>query len=310
MTAPPVHRFSHECLGSFAEVLIAAREAAYAGRAATAVFDEIDRLEGLLSRFAAESDVSRINAAARGRAVAVSIETFACLRIARRVCEETAGAFDVTVGALTARGEFGPPGGPTPPIHEPPANIGMHLLEMNEEDFTVTPQADGVRIDLGGVGKGYVLDTAAALLREWDLAAALLHAGRSSALALDAPPGEGGWPVAICDPARRGRPFGTLWLTNAGFAVSGVHAKGRHIVDPRTALPAERRPCAWAVAASAAEADALATAFMAMDREEIETCCRRRPGICAAVLEEGAIATIGGFPLAPARPETRDAAPG
>jgi thiamine biosynthesis lipoprotein len=182
------------------EIVIAESRPAYARQAAQAVFEEIDRLEGNLSRFLETSDVSRINALAGGDPVRVGIPAFECLRLARRMHAETGGVFDAAIGPLVRcwRTDAGKPRTPTAEeIAKARALIGMNRVELDEKNFTVRLPAAGMCIDLGGIGKGYALDKGAEILREWDIEAALLSTGGSSVLALGAPPGKEGWPVSV-----------------------------------------------------------------------------------------------------------------
>ena len=93
------HRFAHEAMATVFEVVCAHDDAGYARQAAQAAFDLVDRLERELSRFIANSDVSRVNALAAGRATRVSPETMECLEIARRMHALTGGAFDISIGS-------------------------------------------------------------------------------------------------------------------------------------------------------------------------------------------------------------------
>ena len=125
-----VHRFAHEAMATVFEVHVAHDDSAYAGQAAQAAFALLDRLEQELSRFVANSDVSRINALGAGRQTRVGSSTMDCLVIARHVHALTGGAFDVSIGT------------------------GLDRLELQPDDLAVQASADGIRIDLGGIGKG------------------------------------------------------------------------------------------------------------------------------------------------------------
>ena len=134
----------------------------------------------------------------------------------------------------------------------------------------------------------------AALLREWEIASALLCASTSTLLALDPPPGEEGWAAQIGPDAAPQR----LKLANRALSASGLAVKGSHIIDTRTGGPAAGRFRAWAVAPTAlrqaqggvslsnaaALADALSTAFMVMSDEEIRAYCRSHAGVSAYLL--------------------------
>jgi thiamine biosynthesis lipoprotein len=162
----------------------------------------------------------------------------------------------------------------------------MNRMELDEIKHTVILSVAPVRIDLGGIGKGYALDRMAALLREWDINAALIHGGRSSILALDHPAGTEGWPVRLTNPEKRKRPLGKLGLHNQALGGSGVR-KGDHILNPRTGMPVQGRVAAWCRAPTAAIADALSTAFMVMSMDKIELYCSTHPDTAGIIVAAG-----------------------
>jgi len=271
-------RFSHEAMATVFEVHAVHPDERYAAQAAQAAFELVDRLEGELSRFRPNSDIARINHLAAGGSTRVGASTMECLVIARHMFDLTAGAFDVSIGS------------------------GLPSLELNPEGFLVRATADGVQIDLGGIGKGYAVDRMADLLGEWGLERALVHGGFSSVLALEAPAGRDGWPLTLSDPADPSRVLAALTVRQMALGASGMR-KGGHIVDPFTGEPARGRRAAWVavprptVSASAAATDApppraaavtdaLTTAFMLMSLEAIEALCNRSPGLEAWMLPE------------------------
>jgi len=173
---PGAHRFSHAAMATLFEIHCVHADATYAGQAAQEAFDLVDRLEQEQSRFVANSDVSRINHLSAGQVARVSPSTMACLEIARRMYDVTAGAFDVSIGS------------------------GLAGLELVPDELVVRAHESEVRLDLGGIGKGYAVDRVAELLEEWGVDQALLHGGFSSVLALKAPPGLDGWPLTLSSP--------------------------------------------------------------------------------------------------------------
>ncbi len=274
---PGTHRFSHQAMATVFGIFCAHEDQSYAAQAARAAFDLVDRIETELTRHRPSSDISRINRLGPGRSARVGSWTLECLLLARRFYQETGGAFDVSLGS------------------------GLESVEPDPAGSAVTVRAPGVRLDLGGIGKGYALDRAAELLEEWEVTRALLHAGFSSVLALEAPPGRAGWPVTISLPgAESARVIERFQARRAAWGASGIRKKD-HILDPRTRTPVAERAAAWAsgglealaaVAAAAgiaaspcAAADALSTAFMIMAPDEIAGFCRHHPGIEARILE-------------------------
>ena len=107
-----------------------------------------------------------------------------------------------------------------------------------------------MRVDLGGIGKGYAVDLVAELLEEWGLLQAFVHGGFSSVLALEPPAGCDGWPLTLSDPAQPSRVLVRLSMRQTALSASGVR-KGDHIVDPRTGEPVRGRRCGLGRAAAA-----------------------------------------------------------
>jgi thiamine biosynthesis lipoprotein len=263
------HRFAHQAMATEFEIFCAHADREYAQQAAWAAFDLLDRMESELSRFIENSDISRINSLAAGERARVNRWTMECLEIARMAYRETAGAFDISLGS------------------------GLDSLQLDPRGSTVRATADAVRIDLGGIGKGYAVDRMAEVLRDWELPQALIHGGGSSVLALDAPAGFEGWPLTMSD--AEGTPFATVQARRRAFSASGIR-KGDHILDPRTGEPVRRRLAAWASAevdrgalagsaSPSAVAEAFSTAFMILPAGEVEKICERFPGLEAWLLE-------------------------
>jgi thiamine biosynthesis lipoprotein len=267
------HRFAHEAMATVFEVVCSHEDGGYAGQAAQAAFELVDELEGELSRFIANSDISRINALVAGQSTRVSPSTMECLEIARRMYSLTQGIFDVSLGS------------------------GLERLVLQPDDFTVRPVDGGIRLDLGGIGKGYAVDRMADLLDEWEIPRALLHGGFSSVRAREAPPGRHGWPLTLSAPgAGDNRPRIRISARQMALSASGTR-KGAHIRDPRSGSPVEggaawaALPCPseegnraageWidAVRFPAALAEALSTAFMILPLEKIQELCERGPGV-------------------------------
>jgi FAD:protein FMN transferase len=285
-----VRRFSHEAMATVFEVLAEHPDARYAAQAAQAAFELTDRLERDLSRFLPNSDIGRVNCLATGESTRVSPSTMECLVIARHMYEVTGGAFDVSIGT------------------------GLQSLELDAGGCLVRATSDGVRIDLGGIGKGYAVDLMAELLEEWGLVQALVHGGFSSVLVLEPPQGCDGWPLTLSDPRSSTRVLARLSARQMALGASGVR-KGDHIVDPHTGKAVHERRAAWAAVprpasagnggrgeegprvAAAAVADALATAFMLMSPAEIECLCDRSPGLEAWMLPEAAARQEGTLEL-------------
>jgi thiamine biosynthesis lipoprotein len=266
-----VHRFAHSAMATIFEVYCVHADARYARQASEAAFDRVDGLEQALSRFVANSDVSRINSLRAGETARVSPEAMECLEIAWRMHAVTRRAFDISIGT------------------------GLERLELLPGDFVVHAREAGARLDLGGIGKGFAVDRMAESLREWDVRHALVHGGFSSVLAGDAPPGREGWPLTLSAPGGGGV-LARVCARRLALSASGTR-KGDHILDPETGRPAGRR-AAWvalspevavgleAGGSPATVAEALSTAFMLLPVEEIEDLGRQCPGLEAWLMLE------------------------
>ncbi len=260
--APALRRFSHEAMATVFEVIAEHEDARYAGQAAHAAFELVDRLEQDLSRFRPNSDVSRVSELRAGEAARVSPDTMECLAIARHIFELTEGAFDVSLGT------------------------GLDSLELDEAGLAVRARAGGVKLDLGGIGKGFAVDRMAELVEEWGLERALVHGGQSSVLALDPPRGSEGWELDLRAPgAAAAQEVARVAARQTAFSASGT-LKGGHIKDPAGGRPVAERAVFVLLPrarheglAPAAVADALSTAFMVLPVARIEAIVRQNPGL-------------------------------
>lgn len=279
-----IHHFSHEAMATTFEIFIQHENARYAQQASRAAFNELDRLEAELSRFIENSDISRINNLPANQPLRIGLDAFECLKLSMKLCAETGGAFDVTFGTKKISNlkhvvsEVKPS-----QITNLAKGDSMDLIKLNEADVTIELLVSSVKIDLGGIGKGYALDRMAQLLREWSIDTALLHGGYSSVLALEAPPATKGWPVSISKPDTHKQIISFLHLHNLALSSSSLE-RGPHIIDPRTAKPVKGKLAAWACAPDAATADALSTAFMIMSTNRVKKFCSHNPQVQAMIM--------------------------
>jgi len=257
-----LRHFRHNAMATTYDIFVVHKDAVYAGQAAQAAFDELDRIENNLSRFIENSDISRINSLGKGHPLQIGLSAFECLRIAIEMSERTGGAFDITFGSL---------------------HTGSNLLKLNEDDHTIELKADGISIDLGAVGKGFAADKMGEVLVEWGIKAALISAGQSSILTIGKPEGLPGWPVTMSNPSDYSEVLEKIHLADFSMSASGLR-KGPHIINPRSGKPAKRKLGAWATAKTAAEADAISTAFMVMPVSEVKAYCAANNTLAYIVL--------------------------
>jgi len=279
----------------FELVLYGAREA-FLRAAGEEALEEIERLEAQLSLYRPESDVSDLNRRAAFAPVPVDPRLFALLAHAKRLSEETEGAFDITVAPLMRCWGFVGGSGQMPSpeaIAEARARVGMQHVRLDAEHFTVRFDREGVMLDFGAIGKGYAIERAVDLLRENGVTSALLHGGTSTVYGLGVPPDADAWTVAIQRPfdTEEGHYLTQVKLRDAALSVSAPHGKwfqsgGRrygHVIDPRTGYPASRSLLAALVCESATDSDALSTALLTLGEPFLPALCAR-PGTQGALL--------------------------
>ncbi len=256
----PQRVFRHNAMATCFELHIAGQHLDYAGQAASAAFSELDRLEGLLSRYQESSEISCINALEPGAFLKVSPDTFECLRTALEMHSLTGGAFDPTIGHATSGSRV-------------PASAKKARLELDPATLAVRVLDAKASLDLGAIGKGFALDRMAEVLRGWQVDQVLLVGGGSSVLAMDRPLGSGGWEITLGAGTQKRH----VWLERQSVGSSGTSVKGKHILDPLSLEPPSHVHRAWALCDSAAESDALSTAWMCLSEEEVREVCASRP---------------------------------
>ena len=274
----PVHRLGGHAMATEFQILIAGVGKAKAEAAAAEALRDLESLENELSRFRDGSDIARINALPAGGSTTIGTATYDCIALAKDVHAATAGAFDISIGPLFAVWT-NPDHSPRTPteseLSRARAAVGIDQIELGVDSLRITVHNEDRWLDLGGIGKGYALDQMAILLGEANIDNALLDAGGSTLLAIgDGPEGEG-WPVG-----RGIENSPAIALKDRALSGSAFTERGEHIVDPRKGRPVSAfKGNAWALAPSAALADALSTAFLVMDIEEIEALCAAYPEI-------------------------------
>jgi thiamine biosynthesis lipoprotein len=258
-------------------------------------FDEVDRIDRLMSHYKADSPLSRINREAAAHPVKVEPELFDFIAEAMRYNRESDGAFDITVGPLMkAWGFFGGEG--RMPSDEALAaarhHVGPAHVILNATDRTIAFDELGVELDLGGIAKGYAVDRVVGLLKGRQVAAALVSAGGSTIYGLGAPPGRIGWDVTIQDPIDVRKAALTVTLKDRAVSVAGRSEKWfesggvrySHIMDPRTGRPVQGVLTVAVLTSNGTAGDALDDALFVMGPERSRAYLKKRTGIDAFFL--------------------------
>ncbi len=261
-----------------------------------AAFDEFDRLDALMSVWKPGSEIEQLNAAAGEKAVPISRDVLDVLSMARQASEWTEGKFDVTFGVLSGLWKFD---------HDLDGNIParaevltrLPLIDDQELDVDIAKSSaflrqKGMRVHLGGIGKGYAVDRAAAILRGRGINDFMIQSGGDMYVAGQR--GDRPWRAGIQDPrGPEGTSFAAMDLTDSAITTSGDYERffmkdGRryhHIIDPDTGEPASGSRSVTIVARTATLADALDTGIFILGPEKGMALIERLNGI------EGVIVT-------------------
>jgi thiamine biosynthesis lipoprotein ApbE len=274
-SAPRAHEAMRPVMGTFARIRVVDRHD-NADEAAEAALDEIERLDGVMSNYKKDSDLSRLNDTGAGHNVAVSADLYSVLKSSVYFNDITNGAFDVTVAPLVRlwRDAVSIPG--KAQVMEVLARVGSRFVVLDEAGGTVHFGSEGVEIDLGAIGKGYAVDRAVELLRGYGITSGVVDLGRTL-FCIGKPESYGGWPVAIAHPENRNAFSAKLFLNDMAVSTSGNYENSRtlggkrigHILDARTGYPIENAlRGVTVVAEDATAADALATSVFVLGIEE------------------------------------------
>ncbi len=250
------------------------------------VLEMVHEIEGWLSVYKPNSEISHINRLAATEPVRLRPDLYELLKTARQLHQQTNGAFDIAAGAQIqlwrdCRAEQRIP--TAEELDTVLSRSGSHHLDLDDEASTVAFDTNGLQLDPGAIGKGFALDEAAAWLRKTEDGpqSFLVHGGHSSLVARGQDFGKTGGPVGMGNPLFTKKRLGTVLLRDQAMSTSGSNIQffrheGRrygHILDPRTATPVEGMLSVTVLADSAATADALSTAFFVLGVETARIVC-------------------------------------
>ena len=268
---------------------------------AEAAFQEIARLERVMSTWDPESELSRVNSAAGTERRTISRDLAGVTLAALDACRESAGAFDPTVGPLLHLWRFDT----DQPKRPSPADAAEARTHVGCEKISLTIDPPGIRLpggaslDLGGIGKGYAVDRALDVLRARGIQRAKMDFG-SSSLAFEGTV-EGGWRVVLADPRARDKPLIAFRVEKGSISRSGQRERafvqdGRrsgHIFDPRSGEPIESPLLmVTVIAADGTRADALSTALFVMGADKGIPFVTGIPGVSAIFVEGGHVGRV------------------
>ena len=269
---------SAEAMGSTYSLVLFGEDRARLEAASEEAFEEVRRIDRMLSNFLRTSEWSEVNRYAASRPLKVSAELFQLLSACVEYSRRSEGAFDISVGPLMKVWGFYNGSGRLPEAAEITgalSKVGYRNILLDPGGRTVRFARDGVELDPGGIGKGYAVDRVVDVLRRLGIASALVSASGSSIYALGTPPGETGWKVKIRDPKNEAETVTEATLKNESMSTSGNYEKffradGKlysHIMDPRTGYPAVGTLSASVIAPLTLDSEAWAKPFYIHGRE-------------------------------------------
>jgi thiamine biosynthesis lipoprotein len=287
--------FSSPHMGTLFSISLYATNKAAAETAAQAAFRRVAALDEMMSDYRADSELMQLCDKPFGQPVPVSPDLFSILERAQANSKLTGGAFDVTIGPFTRLWRFSRRKKTLPSAEEltaARAAFGWEKLRLDAKHHTVTLLVPNMRLDLGGIAKGYAADQALNVLRSHGITRALV-AGSGDIAIGEPPPGEEGWKVGITPiDSHTGAAVSSISLHNAGVSTAGdteqaVEIDGRrysHIVDPRTGLGMTNRVQVTVIAIDAATSDGLDTGLCILGPERALEIVDSQPHVAAIVL--------------------------
>jgi thiamine biosynthesis lipoprotein len=290
------YEFTEPQMGVPFKIVVYAANDASANRAARAAFARIASLNSILSDYEDDSELVRLS---RGsphvRPVPVSEDLFRVLELSQKLAQRSDGAFDVSVGPLVqlwrrARRQRALPSPEL--LQKARAAVDYRAIKLDPERKTVQLTKETMRLDLGGIGIGYAVDEALAVLKKHGIRSAMIDASGDIGT-LDSPPGKAGWRIGIAQAGPKREPTRYVLLNNTALTVSSdafqhVEIDGvrySHIVDPRTGIGLTDQSSVTVIAKDCATADSFATAISVLGPQKGLALASAMPGVEALVVK-------------------------
>ncbi len=285
-------------MGTIVEIKVAiapGEDAARARKAIDEAFAEIERIEDVFSVFKEDSELSRINKLNAGETLKISDEAFSLIERSLGYSRMTAGAFDITVGPLVELWKRAKASGTLPSAQEiesARSRVGSENAILDESAKTISFAKDGVRLDMGGIAKGYAAERAAAVLKGYGIRNAVVNAG-GDIYCLGRGHKDRPWRIGVQHPRKRNETIAELYLEDRAVDTSGDYQKYfmikdkrySHIIDPRTGYPVgDNVVSGTVVAKDSATADAFATALCVLRPEEGLRAIKSADGVDAFII--------------------------
>lgn len=268
------------------EVYAADEEKARA--ACQAAFKRIDLVDYCASDYRIDSELNRLCARAGGEPVVVSDDLFLLLQKGQEMARLSDGRFDITVGPLVGLWRESRRTKRLPDrdrLDEARALVGHEKLVLDPKKKTAQLKLKGMRLDLGGVAKGFAGDVALAELRQHGIRIAAIELGGDIVLG-DAPPGRPGWMIDVVN-EQRGRPSQKMMLKNCAISTSGASVQYvtidrrtySHVIDPRTGLGFTEQYLTTVIAPRGLDSDPLSKVASFMGPTSRDLFLKQYPGV-------------------------------
>jgi thiamine biosynthesis lipoprotein len=281
-----------------------------------AVMAEMRRIDDLMSHYKPESQLSHINARAAQEPVQVDPELFDLIKLSTHFSELTEGAFDITYASVGHLYDY------PHHVHPTEEQIKAALPAVNWRNMLLDPvhhtvrfEHQGMRIDLGGIGKGYAVDRCIAILQARGFQHALVSAGGDSRIIGDRMGRP--WFVGIRNPDDRSKVVTKIPIVNSAMSTSGDYERYfdeggiryHHIIDPRTGHSASKVRSATILGPTATETDGMSkTAFVLGPEKALEIINRMPQYDAVFVTPDGRILYSNGL-APPPSPKEQTKAP-
>ncbi len=271
-------------MGTFAHIVVIAEDSNTAEKCIETAFAEIHKVDELMSDFKSNSEISKVNRDGFKSAIHLSQSTYEVLQRSIEFSKLTDGAFDISVGPLVDLFHSAQEKQVTPSkeqIAQARSKVGFEKLKLDEQNRTVKFAVDGMRLDLGGIAKGYAVDKAVEAMQTCGAIGGMVDIGGDIRCFGAPPEGRNHWLIGLQNPNLEKDTAGRnivlkLKLTNGAVATSGdyqqyVLIEGKrysHIIDRKTVTSTEGLSSVTIIADNATDADALATAVSVMGAEK------------------------------------------
>ncbi|MGI8634746.1 MAG: FAD:protein FMN transferase [Segetibacter sp.] len=267
--------FTREKMASPFTILLYDKDSAHATHLANDCFSMVDSFVNIFSDYIETSELSLLNASAgSGKFLPVSPALFDIISISQKACEQTKGAFDITMGPIIrlwrkARKEKKFPENTA--IIEKMKSVGFKKVEIDNTASSIRLLQPGMQLDLGGIAQGYIAQKVLERLAQYNMKQALIDVSGDIATA-DPPPGKKGWIIGINLPESEKLQKQLLQISNISISTSGdlyqyIEHEGKkfsHIIDPKTGYGITSQKNVTVIAPDATTADWLATACSIM----------------------------------------------